>query len=77
MERNKNGELMYKGYRVKPLGTFSMYYISPPGSGNVPDSLTGNFTNLREVMIAIDRQLESLKGRGRRKDGKGENTSTN
>ena len=51
----------YKGYDVRPLGTFSMYSIHNKGSGPVPQRLQGNFTTLREVYLAVDGYLESLK----------------
>lgn len=66
----------YRGYRVVPLGTFSMYRIQAPGSGTVPNELSGHYTNLREVYIAIDRSMEKLKtGRGK-KNGSEASTSS-
>lgn len=66
----------YRGYRVKPLGTFSMYSIQAPGSGKVPNELSGHYTNIREVYQAIDRSMENLKtGRGK-KNGSEASTSS-
>lgn len=67
-------EQVYRGYRITPLGTFSMYYVQPPGSGSVPKDLSGSYTTLREVYIAIDRSFDKMKkGRGKKN---GSETST-
>lgn len=51
----------YKGYDVRPLGTFPMFSIHNKGAGPVPAPLQGDFTSMREVKLAIDGYLESLK----------------
>ncbi len=51
----------YKGYDVQPLGTFPMFNIKNKGSGPVPKALSGDFTSMREVKLAIDGYLEGLK----------------
>lgn len=58
----------YKGYMVKPLGTFPMVQIKMKGQGAVPKSLSGLFTTETEAFRHIDGYLSSLK-KGR-KNGK-------
>lgn len=70
-------EYEYKGYRVVPLGTFSLYSIMPRASGTIPNDLHGHYTTLTEANRAIDRYLASLVGRGRKKDVKEASTSSN
>lgn len=65
----------YRGYLIKPLGTFAMYSIHSKGSGSLPKSLKGRFTNYREVTLAIDGHLESLKKGNRNGSSKGSGTS--
>ncbi len=62
----------YKGYLIKPLGTFPMYFISYKGSGALPARLKGNYTDHREAKLAIDGYLEGLKKGTRSGKAKGE-----
>ncbi len=76
VEINKNGEKVYRGYRINSLGTFALYKIQGPGSGPVPNELTGHFTDVRSAIIAIDHSMNKLKGRGRSKNAKETSTSS-
>lgn len=69
-------QITHRGYRITPLGSFAMFRIQAPGQGTVPKELSGSYTNLREAKIAIDRSLDSLKGRGRKKNGTEASTSS-
>jgi len=60
----------YKGYRVTPLGTYSLLKIQAKGSGTIPDALNGSFTSSKEATLAIDKYLSSLTKQGGRKHGK-------
>jgi len=68
--------MTHRGYRIEPLGTFSMYKIMPTGSGQIPFELKGNFTSKAFATQAIDRSLEKLK-KGRPKNVKKEGTPSN
>lgn len=69
-------EQTYRGYRITPLGTFPMVKIQPPGSGEVPDDLKGNYTTPFIAKQAIDRSLSKLKGQRKKSDGKKDSAST-
>lgn len=69
-------EQTYRGYRIVPLGTFSLLKIQAPGSGTVPAALNGLFTSKAQAEMAIDRSMNSLKKRGRKKNGTEESTSS-
>ena len=56
----------YKGYRVEPLGTYSMVQVRAKGQGTVPDKLNGLYTSYTEAFKAVDMYLESLLKRGKR-----------
>jgi len=51
----------YKGYRVEAMGTYPMYTVRAKGQGTIPVALRGMYTNMREVELAIDGYLNSLK----------------
>lgn len=59
--------MTYRGYRITPLGTYSLLKIQGPGSGPVPTELLGEFTSSVFAKQAIDRSLDSLKTRKRGK----------
>lgn len=52
--------MLYKGYRIEPLGTFPLYKIMPAKSGNIPDKLLGNYTTRNLAITAVDTYLNSL-----------------
>ena len=60
----------YRGYRITHMGTFPMFKIQPPGSGEVPDNLKGFYTTQKFAMKDIDRSLDLLKKRGRKAHAK-------
>lgn len=64
----------YRGYIVRPLGTFPMLTIHSKGSGALPLALRGDFTDIREAHHAIDAYLDSLKKGGR--NGKAKDAGT-
>ena len=51
----------YKGYKIKPDGTFGYKTISNSTRGKVPVTLTGSFTNNLAAERAIDLYV-NLKG---------------
>ena len=69
--------MTYKGYRIEPLGTFSLVRIMAMGSGPIPSSLGGEYTSRTMAVQAIDRSLQSLLTRKRSKtNDKKEGTSS-
>lgn len=67
----------YNGYKIMPLGTFSMYSIGPVKSGQIPSVLKGNYTSLSLAQKAIDVYLSTLITNKKGKvNGQKESTST-
>lgn len=64
----------YKGYRIESMGTFPMYTVHAKGQGTIPNALKGMYTNMREVELAIDGYLNSLKKGSTNGAGKGKGT---
>lgn len=62
-------QLIYKNYRIVPLGTYAMFKILPPGSGKIPASLEGLFTKKELAIQAVDMYLEGLLKKRSRQDG--------
>lgn len=54
---------MYRGYRVEIDSNTRMFCVKPPKSGKIAYSLSGRFTNILYAKQAIDRHLNSLKGK--------------
>jgi len=46
--------ISYRGYKIAPLGTFSMYQILVDGKGSLPKELRGNFTSIEIAKESID-----------------------
>lgn len=59
--------LIYKNYRIVPLGTFAMFKIQPPGSGDIPKELEGNFTTTAIAKQTIDRYTNTMLTKVKRK----------
>lgn len=57
--------MIYRGYKIEPLGTFATYSIKQQGSGKVPNELAGEFTNVSFARLAIDNSLAKLVKRGK------------
>ena len=67
----------YKGFKILPLGTFSVFEIKPMGSGTVPMPLRGHYTNRREAQMAVDRELDKvLTKKGRKTNAKEDSTAS-
>lgn len=64
----------YRGYLLKPLGTFPMLAVHSKGSGSIPNDLKGTFTTHKDAEIAVDRYLNSLKKGSRNGKAKGSGT---
>jgi len=47
----------YDGFIIKLDGRFSLYSIHRSGSGKLPRSLVGNFTDTKSAKFAIDTYL--------------------
>lgn len=60
----------YRGYRITPLGTRSVYRIQARGQGTIPNSLEGEYTQLSIAKASIDRSLTEKPKRGERANGK-------
>lgn len=59
--------IIYKNYRITPLGTFAMYKIQSPGSGPVPKDLEGTYTTPTLAKLQIDRSLAGLLGKHKKR----------
>lgn len=64
----------YKGYLIKPMGTFPMFTVANKGSGRLPDMLNSMYQTATMAQSAIDSYLESLKKGGRNGPAKGTRT---
>ncbi len=52
--------MLYRGYRIEPLGTFAMYRIRAQGQGQVPAELSGHYTTEQLAKKAVDSSLQRL-----------------